>query len=582
MKNLYLYLVLLVLSVNHTHAQNPNNHWILGTTDLNFGTNPAGVFSVSNSGNYGNATISDDNGNLLFYTNGRTVWNKNHQVMQNGSYIGVLADAIQPVVILPFPGNNKKYLIVNSNGEITLNSTPSVFPYAYSIVDFTNNPLGELTALSGSNLINVYTKLLTVDGSNIATGTMTYRPLTIAKNNDGTGYWVIAQSGKKILSYALTASGFNEIPVVTDLGGTNINTTPIQYSMFKMSPNQFRMGILEFSGSGNGAGSDDDPTNYRSYFYLIDFNSTTGQFSNLGLFDTQGVTAKCKNFEFSADSKKAYFVRFPQRYTGAGAGITEGEIIVKELAIPGSAVRKLAEFNAPASFPFNFTYLQRDKHDNLLISSTYAASNRNKYIHKIDNQNSYSGSSIVLNWINLNNKTISYLPQLIPILNNSCPSDIIRTVTESTSELYKAANSITANTNFVVNSGISTTMQAGNYILLSEQCDIKSGAVFIAEIEACSPALKGEDSEMSFSKRIMGEAAQLYPNPNNGTFTIRLTEEVKGEVSVMIYDIYGKIVHTEKQKETSFEVKAPDLATGVYLVRIEGNNYNETIKFVKK
>lgn len=30
------------------------------------------------------ASISDSAGNLLFYTNGEKVWNKNHEVMPNG------------------------------------------------------------------------------------------------------------------------------------------------------------------------------------------------------------------------------------------------------------------------------------------------------------------------------------------------------------------------------------------------------------------------------------------------------------------------------------------------------------------
>ncbi len=53
-------------------AQNENNHWQLGAADVNFSTNPASVTTVSGVTNYGYASISDDNGNLLFYTSGKS------------------------------------------------------------------------------------------------------------------------------------------------------------------------------------------------------------------------------------------------------------------------------------------------------------------------------------------------------------------------------------------------------------------------------------------------------------------------------------------------------------------------------
>ena len=104
--------------VNSIFSQNPDNHWQLGVTDVNFSTNPPTTAVVANAGNYGKATISDNNGNLLFYTNGSKVWNKNHLVMQNGTAIsGADSQPIQPVVIVPYPGNANKYIIISSNGE---------------------------------------------------------------------------------------------------------------------------------------------------------------------------------------------------------------------------------------------------------------------------------------------------------------------------------------------------------------------------------------------------------------------------------------------------------------------------------
>jgi hypothetical protein len=43
------------------------------------------IVACGSSHNEGTASIADSTGQLLFYTNGKKVWNRNHEVMQNGS-----------------------------------------------------------------------------------------------------------------------------------------------------------------------------------------------------------------------------------------------------------------------------------------------------------------------------------------------------------------------------------------------------------------------------------------------------------------------------------------------------------------
>lgn len=114
MKKLYLFSGLFLLCCFVGNAQNMiNNHWQLWQTDLNF-TNPAPTANVVASGNYGKASVSDSAGNLLFYTDGATVWNKNHAVMTNGSLIvSVSSDEIINSVIVPNPGNSNQYYIIS-------------------------------------------------------------------------------------------------------------------------------------------------------------------------------------------------------------------------------------------------------------------------------------------------------------------------------------------------------------------------------------------------------------------------------------------------------------------------------------
>ncbi len=101
------------------------------------------------------ASISDTNGNMLFYTNGMYVANANHQLMPNGDslnpgdlfnyYQGYGYRLIQGALIIPLPGSDSLYLIIHeklvwSNQYFTLATDLS-----YSLVDMSlDNGLGDV------------------------------------------------------------------------------------------------------------------------------------------------------------------------------------------------------------------------------------------------------------------------------------------------------------------------------------------------------------------------------------------------------------------------------------------------------
>jgi len=70
-------------------SQNEYNNWHFGegvTLDFNNGSPVVGYGSkVSTSNAEGSASVSDCQGNLLFYTSGETVWNSSNNVMVNGT-----------------------------------------------------------------------------------------------------------------------------------------------------------------------------------------------------------------------------------------------------------------------------------------------------------------------------------------------------------------------------------------------------------------------------------------------------------------------------------------------------------------
>ncbi len=108
----------------------------------------------------GCATISDVNGALLFYTNGSTVWNKEHEVMMNGIMIGGDSSAAQSSMIIPFADNPTLFYIFTTQEVYG----DDVFQMKYSIVDMKEDMANGAVIKKGVTLINRSTERLTTTG----------------------------------------------------------------------------------------------------------------------------------------------------------------------------------------------------------------------------------------------------------------------------------------------------------------------------------------------------------------------------------------------------------------------------------
>ena len=73
---------------------------------------------------------------------------------------------------------------------------------------------------------------------------------------------------------------------------------------------------------------------------------------------------------------------------------------------------------------------------------------------------------------------------------------------------------------------------------------------------------------------------EVYPNPNNGRFTVN---RVQGTVDrVQVYDVYGKLLKTVEVNGNTVELDVRELASGMYFVRISTEKGVVTKSFVKK
>ncbi|MEM9324653.1 MAG: PKD domain-containing protein [Bacteroidota bacterium] len=91
-----------------------SNQWYFGEmAGIDFNEQPPAALVDDNlmESPEGCATISDTDGSLLFYTNGNTVWNKDHQIMVNGTDLGGDSTSAQSSLILPFPDDETMFYV---------------------------------------------------------------------------------------------------------------------------------------------------------------------------------------------------------------------------------------------------------------------------------------------------------------------------------------------------------------------------------------------------------------------------------------------------------------------------------------
>ena len=96
----------------------------------------------------GSASVSDSLLNLLFYTNGATVWNSEHLIMVGGSGLLGSDSSTQSSLIIPHPGNNYQYYLFTTTGNRWVGWDKSHPPgLRYHIIDMRrSNGLGTVAA----------------------------------------------------------------------------------------------------------------------------------------------------------------------------------------------------------------------------------------------------------------------------------------------------------------------------------------------------------------------------------------------------------------------------------------------------
>ena len=265
-KSLILLLVLF-FNLKNAFAQNYYNNWYFGQkAGLSFNSkNPISLSDSKMSSSEGCSSISDNLGNLLFYTDGVTIWNKSHDTMKNGHGLLGSGGSTQSALIVKQPGNRNLYFVFTSDA-INVKSWDTTLTnngVNYSIVDMDlDNGLGEVL-VKNKPLIN---------NSN--------EKLTAVNHKNGEDVWIatIKRFTDSIFIYKLSSSGLNE-PVIYKNNGYRIGYGDGSLSHLA---NFLGIGQMKFSPKGKyltyierNYGNEDS-----SYIHFFDFNSENGKLSN--------------------------------------------------------------------------------------------------------------------------------------------------------------------------------------------------------------------------------------------------------------------------------------------------------------
>jgi hypothetical protein len=249
---IFLTLILPLFYSLNILSQGQANWWYFGSyAGVSFQTgNPVSVSGGQINTGEGCATISDNNGNLLFYTDGIKVWNRNHVQMPNG--FGLLGhfSATQSGVIVQRPGSNNIYYI------FTVTASGQSEGFRWSEVDMTlDGGFGDVTA-----------------NKNILLYTPATEKICGIRHCNNTDVWVVAHewNSNGFRSYLVTSAGINPVPVISNVGTSHTGSSEHSYGYMKNSPDGTKLALAVW----------DDAFIAESFIEVFDFDNSTGAVSN--------------------------------------------------------------------------------------------------------------------------------------------------------------------------------------------------------------------------------------------------------------------------------------------------------------
>jgi WD40 repeat protein len=457
MKKTYLLAVVFIVSCLKIYAQKEANNWYFGTNaGLSFnGVNPIAIVGGADVTLDNSSSISDSAGNVLFYTNGVTVWNKNNATMFNGTGLLGNVSGGQSTLIVPQPKSTKIYYIFSLDGEAGPNGLH------YSVVDMSQQAgLGAVTT------------------KNVLMYTPTTEKIDATYNQTTDSYWVLTHdwNNNNFKAYNLSSSGLDTTAVVSSVGSVNAGGSPYGYDA---------MGQMTFSPDGSKIAS---AIYSDGKIELFNFDISTGIVSSpitiTGYPNAWGTA-------FSPDGTKLYAtVWFTEPVYQFDLSTYVLSNIMASVTIVGYA---------SGSSGYNAGYLQIGPDNKIYLARVYADS--------------------------------------LAVINTP--------------------DSLGAKCNFV-NNGIS---------IAPGSCVAGLSRVPFKRII----------SEEGINEIKSNTEVNLYPNPNDGTFSVNINTSNKA-YQIAIYNVLGEKIYQARLNNGITKLKLDNQSHGIYSYNVVTNDTGITLK----
>jgi len=299
------------------YGQSRIDHWCLGDSihikweDSNF-VYQGQVPFISKEGS---ASISDKEGNLLYYTDGRTVWGSDHQVIAGGTG---LCDSL----FHPF-GSSVPQAAMFLPGFDSLERTHYVFTRESSI-----GPQGKvLYSTIRKDSISTTSSISEAEKLQVVFDTIYSESMTAVRHANGRDWWILVshdEYGKKYIKHRLLSEGFV----------SEVNSFYFDSSLFR----PHKKLIASYDGSMLGlAGS--------TFVYTFSFDRCTGQVRLKHVIADENDGYGAYGIEFSSNSEYIYVAESLSKSVWRFSAITG--LIVDTIPTPKGA------------YPFLYGQLQR-------------------------------------------------------------------------------------------------------------------------------------------------------------------------------------------------------------------------------
>ncbi|MDG1728393.1 MAG: T9SS type B sorting domain-containing protein [Algibacter sp.] len=289
MKKTVLFVILSLYGL-FIYGQNEASNWYFGyNAAIAFDLNDNSI-TKKNDGQLntieGCSSISDNNGDLLFYTDGITIWNRNHDVMTNGNVLFGDPSSSQSAIIVPKPNTPNIYYIFTADDH---NRNEIHYGLNYSEIDMTLS--GGLGAVTNKNI-----NLLPDCSEKLS---------AVLKDCFTKSIWVLTFASENgTLEEHNTFHAFE----VSNLG---VNPNSVK-SVFPINITDYR-GYLKLSPNGKklasanaSAGTRQNIINTEDRLFVYDFDSASGEVSNATKLVFNAPNNTPYGLEFSPNSNLLY------------------------------------------------------------------------------------------------------------------------------------------------------------------------------------------------------------------------------------------------------------------------------------